>query len=266
MENLNEYLEFAKDIAKHAGKVMLKYFNLEGVSEYKGDRTIVTLADTEINGYLIERVKKEYPSHGVDGEEEGYNKKSKSLWVCDPVDGTAMFARGIPVAVFSLAFVLDGEPLVGVILDPFTSSLYTAAKGQGAFKNGKKITVNDYNLDDKRSVGDYCMWALTGYDVHKTVIKLRERTYMVSLGSVTRACVLVADGQFTFELFPGTKTKNVDVAAAKVIVEEAGGIVRDFNGNEQRYDQDLNGVIISNKACYNDVLNTLKTTLGKKLL
>ena len=65
-----EYLEFAKEIAYEAGKIMLKYFNSKDISSYKGDKTIVTLADKEINTYLINRVKEKFPEHCVDGEEE----------------------------------------------------------------------------------------------------------------------------------------------------------------------------------------------------
>ena len=135
---MEEYLEFAKDIAYQAGKIMLKYFNQNNGSNYKGDKTIVTLADTEINSYLIERVKEKYPNHAVDGEEEQFGE-SNFVWVCDPVDGTAMYARHIPVAVFSLALVVDGEPIIGVVYDPFTDSLYSAAKGNGVYKNDEKI-------------------------------------------------------------------------------------------------------------------------------
>ena len=63
----NEYLDFAKGIAKEAGKIMLKYFKQNNGESYKGDRTIVTLADKEINDYLIEKVKEIYPEHSVDG-------------------------------------------------------------------------------------------------------------------------------------------------------------------------------------------------------
>ena len=139
---MEEYLEFAKDIAYQAGKIMLKYFNQNNGASYKGDKTIVTLADTEINSYLIEKVKEHYSTHAVDGEEE-QSGKSNFVWVCDPVDGTAMYARHIPVAVFSLALVIDGVPNVGVVYDPFTDSLYTAIKGKGEYKNGEKISVND---------------------------------------------------------------------------------------------------------------------------
>ena len=105
METLEVYLDFAKDIAKYAGEVMMKYFTQNNGASYKGDKTIVTLADTEINSYLIKQVKEKYPSHSVDGEEEQFGK-SDYVWVCDPVDGTAMYARHIPVAVFSLALVI----------------------------------------------------------------------------------------------------------------------------------------------------------------
>jgi len=67
METLEEYLDFAKDIAKYAGEVMMKYFTQNNGASYKGDKTIVTLADTEINSYLIKQVKEKYPSHSVDG-------------------------------------------------------------------------------------------------------------------------------------------------------------------------------------------------------
>ena len=132
MEN---YLDFAKKIAYKAGDIMKKYFACDNGAEYKFDNTIVTKADKEINDYLIEQVKIEFPTHCVDGEEKQFGK-SKYVWVCDPVDGTSMYARHIPVAVFSLALVIDGVPNVGVIYDPWTDNLYSAVKGKGAYRNG----------------------------------------------------------------------------------------------------------------------------------
>ena len=83
----NDYLEFAKKIAFEAGKIMLKYFNQDNGASYKFDQTIVTKADTEINEYLIERVKETFPTHSIDGEEKQFGQ-SNYVWVCDPVDGT----------------------------------------------------------------------------------------------------------------------------------------------------------------------------------
>lgn len=186
-----EYLEFAKDIAKEAGKIMLKYFNMDNGASYKGDKTIVTLADTEINSYLIKKVKEKYSNHTVDGEEAQFGK-SDYVWVCDPVDGTAMYARHIPVAVFSLALVVKGESKVGVVFDPFTNNLYTAIKGKGAYKNGERITVNDYELDDMKTVCHYDLWPSADYNISKVIGELGKKTYFIGLGSIIRACMCVA--------------------------------------------------------------------------
>ena len=122
--NYEEYLNFAKEIAYEAGTIMKKYFLEDNGANYKYDQTIVTKADIEINHILVERVKEKYPTHSVDGEEEQFGR-SEYVWVCDPVDGTAMYARHIPVAVFSLALVIDGVSKVGVVYDVFTNNLYT---------------------------------------------------------------------------------------------------------------------------------------------
>ena len=74
----------------------------------------------------------------------------------------------------------------------------------------------------------------------------------------------VAGGDFSFAIFPGTTHKNCDIAAAKVIVEEAGGRVTDFNGEEQRYDCDINGAIISNKVVNKKLLETIKNYAKKR--
>lgn len=259
MEN-KEYLEFAKEIAYEAGKIMLKYFNAKDISSYKGDKTIVTLADKEINTYLISRVKEKFPNHSVDGEEEQFGT-SEYVWVCDPVDGTAMYARHIPVAVFSLALVINGESKVGVVYDVFTDTLYSAVKGEGAYKNGEKISVNDYELDDMRSVSNFDMWPEADYNIYDIIKELGKKTYLVSVGSVIRGCMCVASGEFNLGIFPGTKRKNCDIAAAKVIVEEAGGIVTNLFGEEQRYDEDIKGAIISNGKVHSEVVETIKNLI-----
>lgn len=257
---MKEYLEFAKEIAYDAGKILLKYFNSNNGASYKGDKTIVTLADKEINTYLINRVKEKFPTHSVDGEEEQFGK-SDYVWVCDPVDGTAMYARHIPVAVFSLALVVNGVSQIGVVYDVFTDSLYTAIKGEGAFKNGEKITVNDFELDDMRSVSNFDMMKNFDYNIYDTIKELGKKTYFVSLGSAIRAFMCVASGEFNLAIFPGTKGKNCDVAAAKVIVEEAGGKVTDLFGKEQRYDTDINGAVISNGKVHDEVIETIKKVI-----
>lgn len=255
-----KYLEFAKDIANKAKEIMLKYFKQDNGSSYKFDNTIVTLADTEINEYLIKRVKEDFPTHSVDGEEDKFGE-SNYIWVCDPVDGTAMYARHIPVAVFSLALVIDGLPKIGVVYDPFTDNMYTAMKGKGAYKNGIKIHVNNISLADMKSVSHYDMWPKSEYKIYDSIKELGNKTYFVSIGSIVRACMCVANGDFNLAIFPGTTHKNCDIAAAKIIIEEAGGKVTDLFGLEQRYDTDINGAIISNGLVHNEVVSVLKKNL-----
>lgn len=253
----SEYLNFAKEMAYKAGDIMLKYFETDNGVTYKNDQTIVTLADKEINDLLIKEVKEKFPEHSVDGEEESFGK-SKYVWGCDPIDGTAMYARHIPVSVFSLAFVIDGKPEVGVIYDPFLKHLYSAEKGKGAYKDDVKISVNDTALEDKRAVNQYDMWPRPGYNIYDVIKELGEKTYFVSIGSIIRAGICVASGEFVSAIFPGTKHKNCDIAAVKIIVEEAGGKVTDLFGNEQRYDQDINGAVISNGKVHDEIVEVIK--------
>lgn len=256
----NEYLIFSKEIAYEAGKIMKKYFSEDNGANYKYDQTIVTKADTEINSLLIKKVKDKYPTHSVDGEEEQFGK-SNYVWVCDPVDGTAMYARHIPVAVFSLALVIDGVPTVGVVYDPFTDNLYSAVKGSGAYRNDEKIFVNNIALDDMKSVSNMDMWPEAEYNLYDVIKELGKKTYFVGVGSVIRACMCVANGDFNLAIFPGTKHKNCDIAAAKVIVEEAGGKVTDLFGNEQRYDCSINGAVISNSFVHSEVIDVINNSI-----
>lgn len=256
----NEYLIFSKEIAYEAGKIMKKYFFEDNGANYKYDQTIVTKADIEINSLLIKNVKEKFPTHSVDGEEEQFGK-SNYVWVCDPVDGTTMYARHIPVAVFSLALVIDGVPTVGVVYDPFTDNLYSAVKGSGAYRNVERISVNDIKLDDMRSVSNFDMWPEAEYNLYDSIKELGKKTYFVGVGSVIRACMCVANGDFNLAIFPGTKHRNCDIAAAKVIVEEAGGKVTDLFGNEQRYDCSINGAVISNSVVHSEVIDAIKNNL-----
>lgn len=250
-----EYLEFAKEIAFKAGEIMKKYFKTDNGATYKGDKTIVTIADKEINSYLIKRVKETYPNHSVDGEEETFGE-SNYVWVCDPIDGTAMYARHIPVAVFSLALVIDGTAVVSTVYDVFTDNLYTAIKGKGAYKNNEKIHVNDYETNDMKSVSNYDMWPSAKYNTYD-IVKEFSDSYFVNIGSVIRACMCVSTGDFVCSIFPGTGRKNCDIAASKLIVEEAGGEVTNFFGENERYDRPINGAIISNGKVHNEILKVI---------
>jgi myo-inositol-1(or 4)-monophosphatase len=256
----NEELKFAKKLALEAGEIMRSYAKEKILAtEIKEDETIVTQADKEINSLVIKRVQSKYPSHSIDGEEGSFTQETDHVWVCDPIDGTNPFAMGLQVSIFSLALVIDGEPAVGVIYDPFGDKLYYAQTGSGAFMNDEIISVSKNGFGAKARM-NFDWWPEAEYDILTPLQKLSkdENVYLLSPGSTTHMAALVARGEFIASIFPGTKGKNVDIAAAKVIVEGAGGRVTDLFGNEQRYDVDIKGAIVSNGVVHDEIVEYLK--------
>lgn len=259
-DELFECFEFAKEFSSTAGKIMLKYFNGDSEANYKLDQTIVTKADTEINELLISSVSERFPNHSVDGEESKFGT-SNYVWVCDPIDGTAMYARGIPVAVFSLALVIDGMPVLGVVYDPFTNNLYSAVRDNGAYMNDVLIKVSNAKIGEQGCFSNFDVWPNAQYNLFDVLKELGNKVWFVDLGSVIRASMCVATGDFCFSIFPGTVGKYCDLAAVKIIVEEAGGKVTDLFGNEQRYDTDINGALISNGIVHDEIVSIVNKYL-----
>lgn len=255
---MEEYLDFAIEIAKYAGEEIKSKFSSIDSIVFKSDRTPVTEVDKNINHYLIEKVKEKYPNHSVIGEEEVSSNTSDYVWVCDPVDGTGMFTDSVPVCVFSLALVVDGDVMVGVVYDPFLDNMYTAIKGEGAYCNGEAIHVNNKHVGDLGYKVNFEMWNSAKYDTMKIAYDMLSKVRVSNIGSVARSCMAIASGKFSCDLFPGVDHGNCDIAASSLIVEEAGGKVTDFHGNTQRYDKDINGAIISNGISHEEVLEYVK--------
>lgn len=108
------------------------------------------------------------------------------------------------------------------------------------------------------------MWPEAEYNLFPAIKDLGEKAYFIGIRSIIRACTCVASGEFILAIFPGTNHKNCDIAAAKVIVEEAGGKVTNLFGNEQRYDKSIKGAVISNGKVHNEVISVVKTYLEEK--
>ena len=96
------------------------------------------------------------------------------------------------------------------------------------------------------------------YDICEVFKALRKKTRLNDIGSITRASCLVATGDYSLAIFTGTEHKHCDIAAIKVIVEEAGGKVTDLFGNEQRYDRSIKGAIISNGKVHDEVVEVIR--------
>ncbi|MET0779291.1 MAG: inositol monophosphatase, partial [Candidatus Saccharimonadales bacterium] len=153
MSQLSAELRFAKQLAYEAGKIMLHYFNArdKGVT-IKDDQSPVTLADTEINALVIERVKAQFPADGVLGEEACFGLGRSNLWVVDPLDGTPPFARGVPLSTFCMALVQNGKPIVAVVYDPYMDRLFWACDGLGAYENDRKLDLSTHQPVGKLGV------------------------------------------------------------------------------------------------------------------
>jgi myo-inositol-1(or 4)-monophosphatase len=255
---------FAADIAKQAGEIMKRYFRTDDIGTvWKGDHTPVTAADLEINKYVIDQVKEHFPTHGVLGEEESYESDRGALWVVDPVDGTQPFSLGIPISTFLLALVdrEEGQPVLGITYDPFLEEMYTAVRGMGAFLNGHSLrtsateTLVDsyvavYGPAVRTETLDYTSGklidALTAEQVH---------TFRMSSGAYTGA--KIATGQFASIIMGNGKPW--DSAAIAILVQEAGGVATDLEGNSRRYDTtELGSVISANQIIHEQILEIIK--------
>jgi myo-inositol-1(or 4)-monophosphatase len=138
--NLREAL--LREVATSAGAVALAAFHARKPGDFtlKGRQDFLTEADGAVESHVRALITKAFPLDGVLGEEAG-GGLSDRLWVIDPIDGTANFARGIPHFCISIAFHEHGETLLGVIFNPASNEFYFARKGQGATKNGAPLTA-----------------------------------------------------------------------------------------------------------------------------
>lgn len=254
MENLSPITKFLAQLSNEANKIMLKHFSPAGIhAEIKEDMSPVTEADLEINRMVIEKIKENYPDYEVLAEEISTDtSKSNKLFVIDPLDGTQMFAIGAPMFGFSADVVKDGCSIAGVLSNPIVKRTLIAEKGKGAYlvETAEKIKVSEKDILDKAFIN-------SGWKESRISSLLHEsgaRTPVVY--SICEAASLVALGGFEGVVFTGHFPH--DVAALKVVVEEAGGKVTDIHGNEQRYDQEVHGVIITNGKLHTKLLEIVK--------
>jgi myo-inositol-1(or 4)-monophosphatase len=218
-------------MAREAGSLLMKHFQAHVKIEYKGDVDVVTVADRESEALILERIRKQFPTHDVMGEEGArIETGSDYKWYVDPLDGTTNFAHGYPVFCVSLAVERLGRRVAGVIYDPTRDEMFSAELGSGARLNEKALRVSAMaNLGE-------CLLG-TGFPSHKRhknpniyfYHQITLHTHGVRrAGSAALDLCNVASGRYDgfweFNLNPW------DTAAGVLIVEEAGGKVTDFSG------------------------------------
>lgn len=259
MEKFQDITKFLLTLSEKATEIMLEYYSGAGVPmTMKEEMSPVTEADIKINKVVIAEVKKHYPDYEVLGEEESTETNNSSkLFVVDPIDGTHMFGIGSPLFVFSAAVVIDGESIAGVLKNPLAKRTLLAEKGKGTYlvEENKRVSVSQKKNFERALIN--CGWKET--NLSKLVHQKGGRTPQVY--SVCEAASLIATGGFEGEVFTGPSAH--DIAAAKIVVEEAGGKVTDLYGKEQRYDQEINGAIMSNGYLHDELVKMTREAGSK---
>jgi myo-inositol-1(or 4)-monophosphatase len=255
----NELELFAIELARKAGKLIRESFLAQEKAEEKADHSPVTDTDKAIHKIFVESIQKKYPQHGILSEEskDVINPSAPYRWVCDPIDGTITFSHGIPTCAVSIALVKDGESILGVIYDPFIDRMVTAIKGRGAFLNGQRIHVSEIKGLKSAVIGTP-IWLGSKFECIAAITELKkEDSFVVNLYSIAYMGMLVASGHMDGAYYFDRHAH--DVAALKIIVEEAGGVVTNLDGSGADYRSDVQGQIISNKKLYPALLTLAET-------
>lgn len=251
----DQELAFAVELAKKAGDIMRKHSSAGIIVEKKQDNSPVTIADKTINDLVIAQVEEHFSDHSVLGEEASVIKAGPYAWSCDPIDGTVAYIHRFPTSMFSLALLKDGSPVVAVAYNPWIDELYSAQHGGGAFLNGKKTSVSNNDIFNST----LATAATLSEDKIDKIKRLRDgvppQTHINGVVGAVFPAMRIAAGDIEGYIFYYSGAH--DVSASKLIIEEAGGRVTDIDGNEQRYDQPINGAIMSNGIIHEDLLRTL---------
>ena len=228
-------LKSVEGIAREAGDILMDYYGEIRHIDYKGIGDIVTEADKTSEKLITERLESRFPDHAILGEEFGMSRKARmpdtsasavqsdNCWVTDPLDGTANYAARCPIFAVAIGLLHNGAPVLGVVFDPNADRMFSAVKGGGATVNGVPIYVNDREKLDP--IGLFGFGSPVLEMLHPFIQKCGKGR---SLGSAALHICSVATGYFDGSL--DFYTKLWDIAAAAVILQEAGGCITQPSG------------------------------------
>jgi len=228
----DRYLPLAVAAAKEAGRIQMLHFGHSHPVEYKGEFNPVTEVDRRCEQAIVKMISDALPEHDILTEESPFEEKgSPWKWIIDPLDGTTNYFHGFPCFCASIGLEVEGEVKLGVVYVPTLNELFHAEKGKGAFLNGERIVVSRIDRLNRSLLG-------TGfpYDVHEHAdFYLRYFRQFLTKGFALRrpgsaAIDLSYLAAGRFDGFWEFKLHAWDVAAASLIVSEAGGKITDFQG------------------------------------
>mgnify|MGYP001163340223 CR=1 FL=1 len=236
---MTKFTDFINNTITNSGNILRKGFGTKFQIDNKiGKNNLVTEYDFKSEKYIIDEIKKAFPTHNIVSEEKGsVDNKSEYDWIIDPLDGTVNYANNIPIFSVSIALIKAGQLIAGAIYQPILDELFYAERGNGAFLNGERI-----NVSNKNELNTSLLVTGFPYDIDndpKNTIK--SFTNVISrgipirrLGSAALDLAYVAAGRF--EGFWEVNLNSWDVAAGILIVQEAGGICTNYNGEASLVD------------------------------
>ncbi len=235
--NISVLGDQVESVIRQAGKLLLSYRFKPLVRTEKAGAGFVTDADIATENFLIQELAKIESSIAFFAEENGDSRKGAAgyCWVIDPLDGTTNFFFGLPHFCISVALTFNDEPILGFVYQPLLDEMFFAEKGRGAFLNRKSIKVSNVSR-----IEDAFLLFCIPYGKNEGSLKLLEHVLQLSqkaysmrlLGAAALDQSYVASGRLDGMFFE--QLAWWDVAAASLIIEEAGGRVSDYSGNPIR--------------------------------
>ncbi len=217
--------DLCRALARDAGKLAHRAFGTSATT-MKGRHDVVTAMDREVERFIRAAITKRYPHDAIIGEEEG-GAGGERTWLIDPIDGTANYARGLPRYCVSIGYLERGVPVLGAIYDPSLDWLYSAARGEGAYRDGVRLAVSpcaeltaatvECGWSTRRPAGDYV--ALLGRVLDAGGAIRRSGSGALGLADVAAGAA---------EAYAELHINAWDCAAGIVLVREAGGRTNDF--------------------------------------
>lgn len=233
---MHPMLNTAIQAARAAGHIILRYANqVDSISvESKSRNDFVTEIDREAEKEIIYKLKRAYPDHSFLGEESGTTgeKDAKHQWIIDPLDGTTNYLYGIPHYAISIALKVDDVLDQAVVYDPLKEELFTASRGNGAQLNNHKIRVSARRTMSNALIATGIPFR-PEHDLEQWLNEIKkvqpETAGIRRAGVASLDLAYVAAGRF--DGFWEHDLKAWDIAAGVLLIQEAGGLVSDLQGN-----------------------------------
>ncbi len=231
-----DLLSICKDVVR-LSKNCAEFIRKESLSfskdkiEYKGLNDLVSYVDKHTENLLVEGLSKILPGSGFITEEETENTNREYQWIIDPLDGTTNFIHGLPVYAISIALQKNNEIILGVVYEPNRDECFYAYKNGGAYLNDHRIRVAaNEHLSEALLATGFPYTFFEGQDQYLHILKeLMQATHgLRRMGSAAVDMAYVACGRF--DAFFEYNLNAWDIAAGSLLVQEAGGLVTDFDG------------------------------------